>query len=41
MPGRITPKRICRIVTPADRAGAAEDDRRKTGDGRGTTGRGN
>jgi hypothetical protein len=37
MPGRITPKRICRIVTPS----AAPVDPDKAGDGRATTGRGN
>ncbi|HEX9947392.1 MAG TPA: hypothetical protein VGA98_07625 [Allosphingosinicella sp.] len=39
MPGRITPQRICRIVTPSDRA--AEDSQGKADDGRGTNGRGN
>jgi hypothetical protein len=37
MPGRITPKRICRIVTPS----AAQVDPDKAGDGRATSGRGN
>jgi hypothetical protein len=30
--GRITPRRICRIVTPSD--SAAEDDQRKAGEAR-------
>jgi hypothetical protein len=37
MPGRITPRRICRVVTPA----AAPADPDKAGDGRGKPGRGN
>jgi hypothetical protein len=33
MSGRITPQRICRVVTPSD--ASAEDNRRKSGDARG------
>ncbi len=39
MPGRITPNRVCRVVTPSDKA--ADDSRRKAGDERGTTSRRN
>jgi hypothetical protein len=32
LPGRITPRRVCRIVTPSDTA--AEDNQRKAGEAR-------